>query len=244
MFFMGNGYMNSDWGLMGGYPPATGYRFEAHDTGLKERIARGDSLPLGGDADPEDPDYERHLDATAEVKRDQQCMTTEDCYGNYDLYLNYLRGGPGFGDPLDRETDAIAADLNNGFLLPAFAQKVYGAVLQQDERGMWSVDAERTRARRAEIRKERLARSVPTRDWMKEERERILTKHASVQVRHMFATSFGLSDKFRSQFKAFWNLPEDWDLTEGELGVPSYGSVYRMDLSKLPDVKTVVLVEE
>jgi hypothetical protein len=29
------------------------------------------------------------------VKRDKQCMTTEDCYDNYDLYLNYLRGGPG-----------------------------------------------------------------------------------------------------------------------------------------------------
>lgn len=44
MFFMGNGYMNSDWGLMGGYPSATGYRFEAHNTGLlgeDGRIAQG-----------------------------------------------------------------------------------------------------------------------------------------------------------------------------------------------------------
>jgi acetone carboxylase alpha subunit len=94
MFFMGNGYMNSDWGMMGGYPSATGYRFEAHNTGLKERIAIGDSLPLGGDLDPVAPDYERHLDATAVVKRDKQCITTEDCYDNHDLYLNYLRGGP------------------------------------------------------------------------------------------------------------------------------------------------------
>jgi acetone carboxylase alpha subunit len=103
MFFMGNGFMNSDWGMMGGYPSATGYRFEAHKTGLKERIAIGDSLPLGGDLDPSRPDYERHLDATAVVKRDKQCITTEDCYDNHDLYLNYLRGGPGFGDPIDRE---------------------------------------------------------------------------------------------------------------------------------------------
>ena len=244
MFFMGNGYMNSDWGMMGGYPSATGYRFEAHQTGLKERIARGDSLPLGADLNPDEPDYERHIDATATVKRDHQCMTTEDCYDNYDLYLNYLRGGPGFGDPLDRETEAIALDLNDKALLPEYARKVYGAVLTQDAKGVWSVDAGKTTARRAEIRKERLARSVPTRDWMKEERERVLTKHASVQVRHMFATSFDLSAKFRDQFKAFWDLPEDWELTEAELGVPSYGSVYRMDLSKMPDVHTVVLVEE
>ncbi|PKO38500.1 MAG: acetone carboxylase subunit alpha [Betaproteobacteria bacterium HGW-Betaproteobacteria-6] len=244
MFFMGNGYMNSDWGMMGGYPSATGYRFEAHNTGLKERIAIGDSLPLGGDLDPSSPDYERHLDATAVVKRDKQCMTTEDCYDNHDLYLNYLRGGPGFGDPIDREVSAIENDLNQKFLLPEFAEKVYGAVFTQDAKGVFSVDAELTRQRRTEIRKERLARALPTREWMKEERERIINKHAAVQVQHMFATSFGLSEKFTKEFKDFWSLPADWQLLEDELGVPTYGSKHRMDLSLMPDVKTVVQVEE
>lgn len=244
MFFMGNGYMNSDWGMMGGYPSATGYRFEAHNTGLKERIAIGDSLPLGGDIDPSAPDYERHLDATAVVKRDKQCMTTEDCYDNHDLYLNYLRGGPGFGDPIDREISAIENDLNQKFLLPEFAEKVYGAVFTQDAKGVFSIDADLTKQRRTEIRKERLARALPTREWMKEERERIINKHAAVQVQHMFATSFGLSEKFTKEFKDFWNLPADWQLLEDELGVPTYGSKHRMDLSLMPDVKTVVQVEE
>lgn len=244
MFFMGNGFMNSDWGMMGGYPSATGYRFEAHKTGLKERIAIGDSLPLGGDLDPSRPDYERHLDATAVVKRDKQCITTEDCYDNHDLYLNYLRGGPGFGDPIDREPKAIENDLNQKFLLSEYAQKVYGAVFTQDAKGVFTVDPARTQARRAEIRKERLARALPTREWMKEERERILNKHAAVQVQHMFATSFALSEKFTKQFKDFWNLPADWQLLEEELGVPTYGSKHRMDLSLMPDVTTVVQVEE
>jgi acetone carboxylase alpha subunit len=244
MFFMGNGFMNSDWGMMGGYPSATGYRFEAHKTGLEQRIAIGDSLPLGGDLDPDNPDYERHIDATASVKRDKQCITTEDCYANHDLYLNYLRGGPGFGDPIDRDPKAIENDLNQTFLLPEYAQKVYGAVFTQDAKGVFTVDAAKTQARRAEIRKERLARALPTREWMKEERERILNKHAAVQVKHMFATSFALSEKFTQQFKDFWNLPADWQLLESELGVPSYGATHRMDLSLLPDVTTVVQVEE
>ena len=244
MFFMGNGFMNSDWGMMGGYPSATGYRFEAHKTGLEQRIAIGDSLPLGGDLDPTRPDYERHIDATAVVKRDKQCMTTEDCYDNHDLYLNYLRGGPGFGDPIDREPKAIENDLNQKFLLPEYAQKVYGAVFTEDAKGVFTVDAAKTQARRAEMRKERLARALPTREWMKEERERILNKHAAVQVRHMFATSFALSEKFTKQFKDFWSLPDDWQLLEEELGVPSYGAKHRMDLSLLPDVTTVVQVEE
>jgi acetone carboxylase alpha subunit len=244
MYFMGNGYMVSDWGLMGGYPSATGYRFEAHDTDLKTRIERGLSLPLGADANPEDKEYERHISATAQVKRDQQAMTTESCFADYDLYLNYVRGGPGFGDPLDREAEAIAGDLNNRFLLPDYAKKVYGAVISQDGNGVWQVDAAATAKRRAEIRKERLERSVPVSEWMKEERERVLTKHASTQVKHMFATSFALSEKFKSDFKKFWHLPADWDLQESELGVPSYGSKHRMDLSQLPDVRTIVLVEE
>ncbi|PWR24496.1 hydantoinase B/oxoprolinase family protein [Zavarzinia aquatilis] len=244
MFFMGNGYMNSDWGFMGGYPAATGYRFEAHDTGLQERIEKGLSLPLGGDLDPSHPAYEAHLGARARVKRDKQCMTTEDCYDNHDLYLNYLRGGPGFGDPLERETDAIAKDLNEGCLLPEFAAKVHGAVSAQDASGRWSVDEVATAERRAHIRKERLARSKPVKAWMAEERARILAKEASPQVRHMFATSFGLSEKFLNDFRAFWSLPADWTVTEAELDVPSYGAKYRMDLSLMPDVTTVVQVEE
>jgi acetone carboxylase alpha subunit len=244
MFFMGNGYMNSDWGLMGGYPAATGYRFEAHKTGLKERIAAGDSLPLGGDINPDLPDYENHLNAGSVVKRDKQCMTTEDCYDNYDLYLNYLRGGPGFGDPLDREPESIARDLNNGLLLPEYAQKVYGAVATKDANGVWTVDGKQTALMRLDIRKQRVARSQPTREWMKVERERILVKHAAPQVQHMFATSFGLSKKFENAFRSFWDLPASWTLTEEELDVPSYGSTFRMDLSKMPDVNTVVLVEE
>lgn len=244
MFFSGNGYMNSDWGLMGGYPSATGYRFEAHKTDLEARIRDGLSLPLGADRNPENTQYERHVSATAEIKRDKQATTTEAIFENHDLYLNYLRGGPGFGDPLDRDCASVENDLNNNFVLPEFAEKVYGVVLSQDKDRAWKVNLVKTATRRKEIRKERIAKAVPTREWMREERARILTKSASVQVRHMFATSFDLSAKFKNEFKAFWNLPADWELPESELGVPSFGSRYRVDLAKLPDVRVVTLVEE
>ncbi|MBB4264520.1 hydantoinase B/oxoprolinase family protein [Roseospira visakhapatnamensis] len=244
MYFMGNGYMNSDWGLMGGYPSATGYRFEAHKTDLKARIAEGLSLPLGADRDPDARAYEQHLGASAVVKRDNQAMTTESIFENHDLYLNYLRGGPGFGDPLDRDPAAVEADLNDRLVLPRFAETVYGAVFARDAEGRYAVDGEATARRRADIRRERLARAKPTRAWMAEERERILAKQAALPVKHMFASSFGLSDTFLARFRAFWDLPGDWTLTEDELGVPAFGARHRNDLSTLPDVRTVVLVEE
>ncbi len=85
---------------------------------------------------------------------------------------------------------------------------------------------------------------MPTTEWMKAEREKILAKDASTQVRQMFAASFKLGPKFEEQFRSFWNLPESWILTEEEIGVPTYGSRYSMDISELPDVHTVQFVEE
>jgi acetone carboxylase alpha subunit len=228
MFFMGNGYISSDCGLMGGYPAAAGYRFEAHGTDLKERFEKRLPIPQGGDPNPDDPQYEKHLNAKV-VKRDKQTITTEKIFENYDLYLNYLRGGPGFGDPLERRPEAIEADLNGGYLLPRYAEKVYGAVFTQDERGRYHVDPVKTEERRKQMRMERLQRGKPTRQWMEEEREKILRKDAAVQVRHMYATSFALSESFRNQFRSFWNLPVDWELREDELEMPTFGSTLKLN---------------
>ncbi|WP_454918111.1 hydantoinase B/oxoprolinase family protein [Xanthobacter sediminis] len=243
MFFMGNGHISSDWGLMGGYPAASGYRFAAHKTGLKDLIASGADIPLGGDADPENPTWDAML-PNAQIKRDKQAITTEEMFADYDLYLNTMRGGPGFGDPLDRDPAKVAEDLNGGYILERFAGAVYGVVVKKGEDGLYAADLPATAAARADIRKARIAKSVPTGEWMKGERDKILAKDASTQVRQMFSASFKLGPKFEREFRSFWNLPESWSLPEEEIGVPTYGSHYSMDLSELPDVKTVQLVEE
>jgi len=161
MFFMGNGYMNSDWGLMGGYPSATGYRFEAHNTGLVGpggRIEAGKEIPLGEDLNPDDRVWENLLGPDAEVKRDKQCITTEAMFDNGDLYLNYLRGGPGFGDPLDRlhtGAQSIEEDLNENYILPEYAKKIYGVVYTVDDEGTYHVDSAKTTAAQAKIKEDR-----------------------------------------------------------------------------------------
>ncbi|WP_319520526.1 hydantoinase B/oxoprolinase family protein [uncultured Martelella sp.] len=243
MFFMGNGHISSDWGLMGGYPAASGYRFAAHDTGLKEKIANGDPIPFGGDADPEHPTFDALVNPDG-IKRDKQAITTEEMFKDYDLYLNYMRGGPGFGDPLDRDAAAVAEDVNGGYLLERFAETVYGVVLTKGADGLFAADAAGTESLRAKIRKDRLAKAKPTRDWMAGERERILAKDAGTHVQQMFAASFKLGPKWEEGFRKFWDLPDDWKLLEADLPIPSYGREYSMDLSDLPDVKTVQFVEE
>lgn len=110
------------------------------------------------------------------------------------------------------------------------------------------MDAARTVERRAQLRRERIARAVPVREWMKQERERILAKDASIQVRHMYASSFAGSEPFRRQFQSFWSLPESWRLDEAELVAEQpaygYGATAREPLEALPDVKRIVLTEE
>jgi acetone carboxylase alpha subunit len=58
---------------------------------------------------------------------------------------------------------------------------------------------------------------------MKRERERILAKQASPQVQHMFATSFGLSEKFSSSSRLLGPAGQ-LELLKDELSVPSYGA--------------------
>jgi N-methylhydantoinase B len=65
-------------------------------------------------------------------------------------------GGGGYGDPLDREPDAVLADIVNGLLSVEQAYQVYGVVADGRNNRL---DVEATRARRESILDERL-RSV------------------------------------------------------------------------------------
>lgn len=221
MFVAGAGAMATDCGLMGGYPAAAGYRFMALDTDIKERIEKRLPLPLGGDFDPDNPEYEKNMNAR-ELYRDRQTVSTQEEFGDYDLILNYLRGGPGFGDPIERDPKMVENDLNEKLILPRYAEQVFGVVFEEKD-GEYIVDEKATVEKRQAIKRERLSRSVPTKVWMKQERENIIKKKASEQVQVMFAESFALSEKFTDEFKEFWSLDDDWMVYEEDYNVTRLG---------------------
>lgn len=207
MYFMGNGYMHSDSGLFGGYPGATGYSLAAHDTDLAQRFAHQDPYPTG-DGNPDARVFETQVQAR-EIFRSPTGITTQESYRNYDLYLNYLRGGPGVGDPLARDPERVRQDVEDDSVGREYAESVYGVVLTSS--AIPQVDAEATAALRTQRRKERLARGVPFAAWRDRERERILRHEASPQVRDMYQSSIALSEKFRQQFLSFWDLDKDFE---------------------------------
>jgi acetone carboxylase, alpha subunit len=207
---------------MGGYPAAAGYRFQANKTNIKERIEKGLPIPLGGDVDPDNPTYEDNMEAEV-IHRDRQAVSTQEQFRDYDVIMNYLRGGPGFGDPLERDPKLVENDLNEKYILLRYAEQVFGCVFTE-EKGVYTLDAKGTEEKRKEIRKQRLDRSVPTKEWMKGERTKILNEDAALQVKHMYAQSFALSEKFTDEFKGFWDILEEWMIYEDDLGVPTLGA--------------------
>lgn len=200
-------------GLWGGYPGSAGYRHNVRNTNMLELIEQRKPYPTH-DGNPEESNVEGMV--TGRRDFDQHTVTLPELMQQGDLYVCVYHGGDGLGDPLDRKPEHVADDLNDDFLLPRFADSVYGVVATRGDDGCWSADHDGTERRRAEIREERAAKAVPVREWMKTQRERILA-HATgggdfgPHLQRMYAESMRLSEQWAAEFRAFWELPEDFD---------------------------------
>jgi len=126
-------------GLFGGYPSSTNAYRLVHGARALEAAREGGRMPasaeeLGGEVD------------WVPAKSFDRAPTPED------VWIFAWAGSSGYGDPIEREPDAVAADVAAGRTTREWAERAYGVVL--DAAG--SVDAAATEARRAAIRRERL----------------------------------------------------------------------------------------
>ena len=80
---------------------------------------------------------------------------TPDIYAEGDLLFGFSGGGPGYGDPLERQPELVVEDLKKRIISSRTAENVYRVALDTEGR---KVDAARTDALRAAERKARLAR--------------------------------------------------------------------------------------
>ena len=186
---IGTGRVLSSPGLFGGYPGSTAYIHNIRGADLTERALRGEAYPVA-DGDFEHPAL-MEIQGEREYKNDG--MTLLSPIANGDLYLSVMKGGAGLGDPLLRDQAAVARDVQEGHLLPRFAESVYGV------------------SDRDAFRRRRLERGVPVREWYAAERERVLAQDYAEQVKTMYAESMRLSPKWAAEYRGFWDLPEDFD---------------------------------
>ncbi|KXX60430.1 hydantoinase B/oxoprolinase family protein [Rhodococcus sp. LB1] len=124
-------------GLCGGWPSKTGYYKLARDTDIWQRYASSDI-----------PRSEHDISDDLEWPPSQGGMLP---IGLDDVLAIGWFGGGGFGDPLERDLDAVDRDLQEGAITEQHARDAYGAVLTG---GVVDVDA--TERRRAELRGARI----------------------------------------------------------------------------------------
>ncbi len=132
---------------------------------------------------------------------------------NYDMFHWCMSGGPGYGDPLERDIKLVEKDLNDGIYTEDKVDTVYGVITKYDnKKGEWSVDEEATLARRKEIINERKEKSMTFEEFWKQEREKITENQLSQQVKRMYKESLELSNKWAKNFREFWKLKDDFKI--------------------------------
>jgi N-methylhydantoinase B len=74
----------------------------------------------------------------------------------FTIVADFVAGGGGYGDPIERQPDAVAKDVRRGIVSPRIAEKIYGVVLNPSS---LVPDSAATLKRRQEIREERMRES-------------------------------------------------------------------------------------
>lgn len=198
----------TNFGIYGGYGGGPAYINLAKKSDIFERIASRLPLPHG-EGDPHLPEMQRLLQGEILCGKDSHYISEPLKEGA--LYEKpYFPGGGGYGDPLDRDPKRVEHDINLHFVSPWGAEKLYGVVGERDAQGEWKVDAEGTAKLRAEMRRERLARAVPVKEWWRKERERILKGEIKGEAAGMYRECMDLSPAWTQAYRDFWVLPEDF----------------------------------
>lgn len=205
---LADGFVFGSAGVFGGYPGNSGYRHSLHGTNMKQIISNKLEYPTH-DGDPEASELERLVEAR-EHAFDNHATAGPQQFEENDLYVSVHRGGPGLGDVLERDVTLVEKDLNDGDLLPRFAESIYGVVASKNIEGNWVVDRNKTEEKRKNIRKERLKKAIPVSEFIENERKRILNREFIQPVLDMYQSSMELSVEWKQKFVDFWKVPQDF----------------------------------
>jgi N-methylhydantoinase B len=140
-------------GLCGGYPSNTNQFAIVRGSDLSERLAAGE-VP------------ERLEDLSGELELHGAYAVTSMAAA--DVYRAVSMGGGGYGDPLDRDPERVAQDVERRLVTREWAARTWGVVLED----AGAVDRSATKAARAQQLEERrkaasspLPGGAPTRAW-------------------------------------------------------------------------------
>jgi len=132
--------MPTSQGVNGGHPANTARYEMIRDSNVEDLLESGtipeDRTDVDGDLEVLPPKY-------------------KTMQGPTDVYFSIWQGGGGYGDPIEREPERVAADVRQDYVSREEARRTYGVVVAEDG----TVDEAATEERREEIRSDRLAAS-------------------------------------------------------------------------------------
>lgn len=138
-------------GLFGGHWGETGTYYGVTDSNLRELFAEG--------IIPASPAELRQIKAG--TMGTLPAKTVGHPLGEHDIVEESVYGGGGYGDPLERDPEAVAADVRSLLVSHPIAERVYGVHVRDDG----SVDTAATEAARRKLIDQRLASAVVERRW-------------------------------------------------------------------------------
>jgi N-methylhydantoinase B len=144
----------------GGVPFRRDYRFREREAVLQVRSDRRDHRPFGLYGGSPGAPSENYLNPDADATLLPSKLTMNIKKG--DVFRHVLAGGGGYGDPLEREPEAVLSDVLERWVTPRAAREVYGVALAEHggEGGglsSYTIDPPATDALRAQLRERREA---------------------------------------------------------------------------------------
>ncbi|MBW2445929.1 MAG: hydantoinase B/oxoprolinase family protein [Deltaproteobacteria bacterium] len=196
-------------GMYGAYPAVPDRPGYGRDTNVKELIDAQKPLihERGG---PENPAVASAIEARDVQDNMIAPFVTPEPLQDYDIIVHPIAGAEAMGDPISRDPVTVVSDLNESWTSERVASDIHGVATTQSN-GAYVVDEGKTARKREQIRKQRIARALPFKDWWEKEREKVQAQEGmDPAVIRMWASSMELSPKYAEELRRFWNLPEDF----------------------------------
>lgn len=195
-------------GMMGGYPSPGATVAVAQGTNVQELFKEGISPTTLQEMVELAEDDTLKTESLKVWKSDApQTHLKQD-----DLWAQMADTGGGWGDPLERDPQAVVQDANSGSINVPFSEEMHGVVLNNIGEGRYELNEAKTATKRKALRAERKAQSIPVKEWYQQHREqRVLKMNMIEPVVEMLrsATSF---DAYKKHYFGFWHLPEDFKI--------------------------------
>jgi N-methylhydantoinase B/oxoprolinase/acetone carboxylase alpha subunit len=196
-------------GMYGAYPAVPDRPGYGHDTNVKELIDTQRPLihERGG---PESPAVASAIEARDVQDNMVAPFVTPEPLQDYDIIVHPIAGAQAMGDPISRDPAAVVSDLNESWTTERVASEIHGVVAGKPN-GAYVVDEAKTAQKREQIRKQRIERALPFKDWWEKEREKVQAQEGmDPAVIRMWASSMELSPAYAEELRRFWNLPDDF----------------------------------